>query len=1023
MGSLSVFIRIAFSLTLFLCFCNHPIGAQQDAPTPQPSSTVQMALNMASSLGTGGRYEEAIRQTNRTIVQAERIQDTIGVANGYVLLGLIGEKREQKREAVTAWRSASEAFSRARFLPGAVGSGLQGIAIQITLDNKDAKQWLLSLTRLSFGTNLWINGTANAWNDGGVKLFNAGYTDEALTCYQVALLLLKDYPKAHANGILHNNMGAVYHRKGNILLAETEYKTALAFYLQNAKNSLPLADTYSNLGEVAEELGNYPLAEQRYRLALSIREKQVPDSAEVADTLLSLGNIAFSRRDLPAAQSFYTKALEILSERAPNSLAHANALTHTADLLAERKDPTAEARYLEALKIVEQKEPNSLRLCTLLNSIGAFKRKTGEYDKAKAYLERSLEIVRKVSPNSTIESNTLTNLANIAVKKKEWKHAEELYRQSLDIQRQYRQGHFANLPTLYSLGLLMAKQSRWIEAESYLRQAQILLDNEINTLNDDVSTRAIAENYRHIPNLLALVLLQLKKTNEGFQILEEGRARSFTQMLSDRRLFSVQNLVERDKVEQARAVRDRALDTLQRRNIALRLANVKLARAKEEKSTPQVIEEMTLAQATSQVEQKSAETAYISARLTAENLWREYKQSLPAVFKTSKPILEAIATIPVNCIYLAYGNLEDYTLLFVAERNKPLRVYTLALSTAELEKQVENLRAELVVPSNTTDGLVKQSRELYQSLIPQEEMEAIRVAKRVVIAPDGALWKLPFGALVTNVEGKPTYFGIAKPLVYANSLSLWLEAEISGKNSDPSKSGRMVFVGDPIFALPNSPETNTKLPVISERGRYYIGGKPPAPLQGTRTEVESISRLYFGNAQNPGLLIGAAATEANLRKHLQEARIIHLATHGFLAHNAPLASGVLLTPPSADGTAEQTDNDGILQAWEVFGQMKLQADLTVLSACESGRGEIARAEGVIGMTRALQYAGSRSVIASLWKVSDASTAKLMIAFHSNLRKGTPKDESLRLAMQEVSSASTTAHPYYWASFFLTGSGR
>src|SRR5262249_10513840 len=133
-----------------------------------------------------------------------------------------------------------------------------------------------------------------------------------------------------------------------------------------------------------------------------------------------------------------------------------------------------------------------------------------------------------------------------------------------------------------------------------------------------------------------------------------------------------------------------------------------------------------------------------------------------------------------------------------------------------------------------------------------------------------------------------------------------------------------------------------------------------------------------------------------------------------------MSSGVLLSVPENEPESGKTDNDGVLQAWEIYSQLKLNAELVVLSACETGRGQLVRGEGIVGLMRALQYAGARSVVASQWKVADETTSTLMVAFHRKLREGLAKDEALRQAMALVRSNPKTAHPYYWAAFFLTG---
>jgi CHAT domain-containing protein len=133
-----------------------------------------------------------------------------------------------------------------------------------------------------------------------------------------------------------------------------------------------------------------------------------------------------------------------------------------------------------------------------------------------------------------------------------------------------------------------------------------------------------------------------------------------------------------------------------------------------------------------------------------------------------------------------------------------------------------------------------------------------------------------------------------------------------------------------------------------------------------------------------------------------------------------MSSGLLLTVPEKEPEPGETGNDGALQAWEIYSQLKLKAELVVLSACETGRGQEVKGEGLVGLTRALQYAGARSIVASQWKVADQSTATLMVALHRALRQGLSKDEALRQAMALVRKNPATSHPYYWAPFILVG---
>jgi CHAT domain-containing protein len=202
---------------------------------------------------------------------------------------------------------------------------------------------------------------------------------------------------------------------------------------------------------------------------------------------------------------------------------------------------------------------------------------------------------------------------------------------------------------------------------------------------------------------------------------------------------------------------------------------------------------------------------------------------------------------------------------------------------------------------------------------------------------------------------------------------------------------------------------------FGERSYLFLDGKLPEPLPETENEAIAVARLYGSTP-----LVRERATEAALRQQIETADVIHLATHGYLHPSRPMSSGVLLTVPEKEPEPGETDNDGTLQAWEIYSQLKLKAELVVLSACETGRGKEVKGEGLIGLTRALQYAGARSIVASQWKVADQSTATLMVAFHRLLRQGLPKDEALRQAMSRLEHNPATSHPYYWAPFMLVG---
>jgi len=187
-------------------------------------------------------------------------------------------------------------------------------------------------------------------------------------------------------------------------------------------------------------------------------------------------------------------------------------------------------------------------------------------------------------------------------------------------------------------------------------------------------------------------------------------------------------------------------------------------------------------------------------------------------------------------------------------------------------------------------------------------------------------------------------------------------------------------------------------------------------LQRWRREVEGVSR---GFGKQATVYLGAEATEARA-KSITKTRYLHFATHGLLDARSPLDSALALTLPAERRTGEE---NGLLQAWEIFEQLRIDADLVTLSACETALGDDVAGEGLIGLTRAFHYAGARTVLASLWAVADTSTSALMTKVYTHLRAGMSKDEALRRAQLDAIARPATAAPFHWAAFTLSGDWR
>jgi CHAT domain-containing protein len=267
----------------------------------------------------------------------------------------------------------------------------------------------------------------------------------------------------------------------------------------------------------------------------------------------------------------------------------------------------------------------------------------------------------------------------------------------------------------------------------------------------------------------------------------------------------------------------------------------------------------------------------------------------------------------------------------------------------------------------------------------------------VVIVPDGALWELPFQALRPR-DGRFLIEDVA--VSYAPSLSVLRDMQ-APRRPRGRPDGALLAMGNP--ELGAGARRRSPSPLMSS---------PLEPLPETETQVREIARFY--DPHTTAVRTGMAASESWLKAEAAHYRILHLATHGVLDDSSPLYSELVLAAPAAGD-----HDDGLLEAREIL-DLDLGADLAVLSACETGRGRAGAGEGLIGMTWAFFVAGCPTTVASQWKVEAASTNRLMLAFHRQLRTGHPPAEALRLAALEQLHRQDQRHPFYWAGFVAMG---
>lgn len=286
--------------------------------------------------------------------------------------------------------------------------------------------------------------------------------------------------------------------------------------------------------------------------------------------------------------------------------------------------------------------------------------------------------------------------------------------------------------------------------------------------------------------------------------------------------------------------------------------------------------------------------------------------------------------------------------------------------------------------------------ELYRLLIEPFQKE---LTQKVIIIADGALGYLPFDALITKLPSedkqltKPSYLMADYMISYAHSVN-WLSGLFKKTAVDFAEN----FIGvAPVFQ-PTNGET--------EIADFRLG---LGPLKHNQAEVINIKRSIGGK-----VIRGVAATRQAFLKYLKEGQILHLATHGKSNDEQGDFSYLAFAEPT-DAKDHQ-----FLYVKDLFN-LEIPADLVVLSACETGLGEIKRGEGIVGIGKGFSYAGAKSMVTTLWRVNDNSTANFMPLFYEHLKEGCSKDEALWKAKKQfIEKYRNASHPFFWSGYVAYG---
>jgi CHAT domain-containing protein len=790
---------------------------------------------------------------------------------------------------------------------------------------------------------------------------------------------------------------------GDLEAMGEQNRRALAIQERWPNDSLSMADTLNDTALLAAEHGRYTEAAATLQRSLVILEQRSPGSIPLATSVARLGMVLRLLGDTQAAVEQLERALAIRERLAPESLGTASILTNLGEMTRERGGPgdldRAEGLTRRALALWSKASPKANGVAGSLNSLGMIARLRGRLDEAWELHSRALEISR-----FDVKAFTLGYLGQVAEARGNpagLEQALDLYQQALAIQERVAPGKIELALTLQRMGRLHRRLGHPDLAAQFLARAVDTLESHAGRLGGSQELQAtFRAQHEAIYRDAVEAELERGHAAEAFNLVERSRARSFLILLAERDLDlsgEVPAALERSRRDNA-ARYDRTLRDLSR-------------------WTPEAGDEAreSLHLALSHLRQEHDE---IAARIReASPRVAALRQPQPLDLDAARKVLDP------GTLALSYSVGRERTLLFAVTRDGALRVETLPAGEEALRRDVERFLERVRQPAPLSSQDAELARSLYRSLIgPVADL--VERSERVLILPDGPLHRLPFGALMRDER----FLAEWKPLHTALSLTVYGTLRVSGrpKPAAPAQGGstpgsaRLAAFGDPLYP---------KSPAPVDAGSPILRGVNWSPLPHTRREVERIAEIYPGAS----LYLGDQATEERAKSVGRGVRVLHFATHGYIDDRSPLDSALVLSLPNS---GRATGDNGLLQVWEIFDSVRLDADLVVLSSCESALGRELSGEGMIGLTRAFQYAGARSVVASLWSVADRATAELMTRFHRHRAAGLPTDEALRAAQIELIRGPITlatssgkgmkmdaSAPFFWAAFQVFGDWR
>ena len=1024
-----------------------------------------------------GQYAKALECYEKSLAIAQEIGDVKGEGSTLGNIGSVYNYLGQYDKALEYYQKDLEIAQKTGNLKG---EGISLNNIGLVYDTRGMYKNALANYEKSLAIMQQIGdvkGEGSALGNIGSIYQFLGQHEKALEYYQKALAIAQKTGDLKGEGVRLNNIGLVYDTRGMYKNALKNYEEALPIR-QKTGDVNGEATTLNNLGCVYESLGQFAKALENYEKSLAIRQK-IGDVKGEATALSNIGGAYELGGQHQKALECVEKALAI-SQKIGNVKSEAGSLNKIGVVYSSWGQYHKALDYYEKALVLSKKIGDASQEGTTTNNIGGVYYRLGQNQKALEYFEKSLALAQKTGEMSA-ETIQLGNIGEVYNSLSQHQKALEYFEKALAIERKNGvpcDGSENSIGNVYlAMGdiqraePLFKKANRWVSlgmlalVKSDFNEAKGKFQNELDRslknrvvnglfashtglglsyeglkqydrasehfkeaidvteqIRDSLTPAQRADFYDaqiwYIPRItpyegLARVLLKMGKPEESFKESEGTKARIFAESLSGRSQDIVLD-VPKKVVEQDSDINNR-----------LTAFSQGLQKAYE-KSSKDAIESFER-----EVKDVRAEKDRHVDKLRKQYpLYAATKYPQPmnlehTALKDDEWALEYEVTEPGICIFLIHGK------NIVKSLFKPI-------SRRDVDVLVRKFRDPMEL--HTGDSLVQKlgsfdfaSGKKLSDLLLGDILSELPSNSPLIIVPDGSLGVVPFEMLVLNQGGKiisdgkipqtsgTEFLGDRNPISYYQSVTaLTLARTLSKRKKSDDKTLAMV---DPVFSL-----SDRRLLNYAKPEREKLAASVPMGLLVPMEEHNSITfprlqrtaqlgeslknldpsltDLYQGMDARKSVILG---------KDLTSYRSLVFATHGYFGKNLPGIQEPVLILTLLDQPEGQ---DGFLRMSEVMG-LNINCDIAALTACQSGLGRNISGEGTMGMGRAFQYAGAKSVLMSLWSVDEAASINLVESFFGHLREGKNKTESLRLARDAIRKAGYD-HPFFWSAFILVG---